>query len=69
MNLLGARASRSFGAEPDIKAWSDTVALNPARVTPESAADPAVSHAQGRLQTHASAALAGLAALSGIDPA
>ena len=34
MNVLGTRASMSFGAEPDIKAWADTVPLNPARVPP-----------------------------------
>ena len=37
MNVLGMRNSASFGSEPDIKAWSDRVALNPARV-PRSAA-------------------------------
>ena len=35
MTLLGARATMSFGSEPDIKAWADGVALNPARVPPE----------------------------------
>ena len=35
MNVLGMRNSTSFGSEPDIKAWSDRVALNPARIPPE----------------------------------
>ena len=29
MNVLGMRNSASFGSEPDIKAWTDRVALNP----------------------------------------
>ena len=29
MNVRGLRNSMSFGSEPDIKAWSDRVALNP----------------------------------------
>ena len=36
MNVLGGRASAVFGAEPDVQAWCDTVALNPARVPPGS---------------------------------
>jgi hypothetical protein len=34
MNVLGSRATASFGAEPDIKAWADRVALNVARIPP-----------------------------------
>ena len=34
MNVLGTRAALSFSAEPDIKDWSDRVALNPARIPP-----------------------------------
>lgn len=35
MQVLGARAARSFGAQSDIKAWADRVALNPAAIPPE----------------------------------
>lgn len=63
MHLLGTRATRTFGAEPDIKAWADGLALNPARVPPERAKDPAVIHALARLARHTPAGLAGLAAL------
>ena len=35
MNVLGLRNTASFSSEPDIKAWTDRVALNPARVPPE----------------------------------
>jgi hypothetical protein len=34
MNLRGTRAVASFSSEPDVKAWTDEVALNPARVPP-----------------------------------
>ena len=32
MNVRGARAAMAFGAEPDIAAWANTVAVNPARI-------------------------------------
>ena len=34
MNVLGGRGSAAFGAEPDVRAWASSVALNPARVAP-----------------------------------
>lgn len=34
MTVLGLRNSAAFGVEPDIKAWADTVALNPGRIPP-----------------------------------
>ena len=67
MNVLGTRAAMSFGAEPDIKAWADTVALNPARIPPEHAGSPALDDALGRLQSHVGPGLARLAELRG-DP-
>jgi hypothetical protein len=65
MNVLGNRAARSFGSEPDIRAWADTVALNPARVTPEQRGSAELADALGRLQTHAGPGLERLAALAG----
>jgi hypothetical protein len=32
MQVLGNRASMSFASDPDIKAWADSVSLNPARI-------------------------------------
>ena len=52
MNVLGARAAMSFGSEPDIKAWSDRVALNPARIPPGTAESAALDDARDRLQKH-----------------
>ena len=63
MNLLGLRATMSFGAEPDIKAWADGVAINPARIPSERQGAEDVSAALGRLQAHMPPGLAALAAL------
>ncbi len=64
MNVLGARAAMSFGSEPDVKDWSDRVALNPARVAPGHPESPALADARERLQTHLRRGLARLAELS-----
>ena len=68
MNLLGMRNSASFGSEPDIKEWSDRVALNPARVPPEYGPSAELDDALNRLQTHVGAGLARLEALSDLGP-
>ena len=64
MNVLGTRAAMSFGAEPDIKAWADGVALNPARVPPGAGDRAEVGEALRRLQAHAPAGVARLNELS-----
>ncbi len=64
MNVLGARAAMSFGSEPDIKAWADGVALNPARIPPEHVGSAELGDVLGRLQTHMRPGLARLAELS-----
>jgi hypothetical protein len=64
MNALGARATMSFGSEPDIKAWTDQVALNPARIPPEYGGSAELDDALARLQTHMRPGLARLAELS-----
>jgi hypothetical protein len=66
MNVLGARNAASFNAEPDIKAYADSVAINPSRVTPEYAGAPAVAEAVGRMQAAAGPGLARLAELAGV---
>jgi hypothetical protein len=65
MTLLGTRAALSFGAETDIKAWADTVALNPARIPPDHGGSPALDDALARVQAHRGPALERLAALIG----
>jgi len=49
MQVRGTLAARSYGAEPDIAAWADGCALNPARVEPSHRDEPAVRAAATRL--------------------
>jgi hypothetical protein len=63
MNVLGTRAVMSFTAEPDIKDWSDRVALNPARIPPGHPGSAALEDARERMATHARPGLARLAEL------
>lgn len=65
MQVLGGRATLAFNAEPDIKAWSHGVALNPARVPPEHAGDADVAGAGARLGASLGSGLAGLQRLAG----
>ncbi|MFE6509246.1 NAD(P)-binding protein [Nocardioides sp. NPDC057767] len=65
MNVLGTQAAMSFSSEPDIKAWSDRVALNPARVPPGHPASAALDDARERLAKHTKPGLARLAELAG----
>jgi hypothetical protein len=62
MQVRGTVATRSYGAEPDIAAWANACALNPARIEPSQREDPRVQAATARL---ADAAERGLAALAG----
>jgi hypothetical protein len=62
MNVLGTRATTSFGAEPDIKAFADGLALNPARTPPDAVG---LDDALGRLRTHGRTGLLRLAELAG----
>ena len=63
MNVLGLRNTASFSSEPDIKAWSDRVAINPARIPPDHPASPHLDEVVGRLQAHVGAGVARLAEL------
>jgi hypothetical protein len=64
MNVQGLQNSMSFSSEPDIKEWSDRVALNPSRIPPEYVGSPELDDALERLQTHVGAGLARLTQLS-----
>ncbi|CUR59224.1 conserved hypothetical protein [metagenome] len=66
MNVLGTRNVQSFSAEPDIKAWSDRVALNPARVPPDHPGSATLDDALQRLQAYGAPGLARLTRLSGV---
>ena len=65
MQVRGAVASRAFGAEPDIAAWADACALNPARILPDQRHEPAVQAAAARLADVAGRGLTRLAELGG----
>ncbi len=63
MTVLGTRAALSSISEPDIKAWSDRVALNPARIPPDHPGSAALDDARERAARHTRPGLARLAAL------
>jgi hypothetical protein len=65
MQVLGSRATAAFGAAPDIKAWADGVALNPARTPPDAVDRPEFVAALDRVRSHADAGLARLAQFAG----
>ena len=66
MNVRGFRAGAAFGSVPDVKAWTDRVAVNPARV-PSDAASPALDAVLGRLAEAVPRGVARLAELGGLD--
>ena len=63
MQVRGTLATRAFGAEPDIAAWMNDCALNPARVRPSQRDDPAVQAASARLSGVAERGLSRMAEL------
>jgi hypothetical protein len=64
MQVRGTVAARTYGAEPDIAAWANGCALNPARVEPAQHEDPRVRAASARLAEHAERGLAQMAELA-----
>jgi hypothetical protein len=69
MNVLGLRATASFGSEPDIKEWSDRVALNPARIPPEHSGGQELDDVVERLRESTGPGVARLAELVDSAPA
>jgi hypothetical protein len=61
MQVRGIVAARSYGAEPDIAAWANGCALNPARIEPAQRDDPAVKAAAERLADEVEHGLARMA--------
>jgi hypothetical protein len=61
MQVRGTLAARSYGAEPDIAAWTNSCALNPARIEPSQREDPRVKAASARLADVAERGLARMA--------
>ncbi len=65
MNVTGLRSAAAFATAPDVKEWSDRVALNPARVPVGHPGSPALDDARDRLQRSVPAGIARLVKLSG----
>jgi hypothetical protein len=68
MQVRGTIATRRYGAEPDIAAWANGCALNPARIDPSQRNDRAVQAAAARLADHAERGLARMAELAPDPP-
>jgi hypothetical protein len=64
MQVRGTLAARTYGAEPDIAAWANACALNPARIEPSQRDAPAVQAAAARLAHVAESGLARMAELA-----
>ncbi len=64
MQVRGTLAARRYGAEPDIAAWANSCALNPARIEPSQRDDPAVQAAAARLAEVAESGLTRMAELA-----
>jgi hypothetical protein len=65
MQVQGTVAARTYGAEPDIAAWANACALNPARIQPQQQDDPEVRAAAARLADNTERGLTRLAELAG----
>lgn len=66
MQVIGGRAGAAFAGDAGLKAWADTVALNPARTPAELAGTAPMQEVLGRLRTHVGPALTRMAELSGV---
>ena len=64
MQVRGTVAARTYGAEPDIAAWANACALNPARIEPSQRDDPAVQAAAARVADNAELGLTRMAELA-----
>jgi hypothetical protein len=53
MNAIGTRNSAAYNAEPDLEAFANRVAVNPARVPPGYPTSGALDDAQARIQRYA----------------
>ena len=65
MQTIGGDASLAMAKETDLRAWSNATSLNPARIPPDRADDPAVLKATARLKEHIGAGRARLAEFAG----
>jgi hypothetical protein len=66
MQVLGARATASFTADPSIKAWADTVPLNPARIAAGTARTTRLRDAIARFDRYRQPGMARMTELAGL---
>jgi hypothetical protein len=66
MQAMGARSAGAFAANPDVKAWANTVAINPAAIPEGTPMTDALSESLERLAKHGPPGVAALAQLAGI---
>jgi hypothetical protein len=66
MNVQGARSVASFRSAPDVRAWSDGLVLNPARLPSATDGSPELGSVLQRVQEHGPAGVEGLARLAGM---
>lgn len=67
MQVLGSRASMSFGADPAIRKWAGQVSLNPSRIPPDMAGSAEVTAVVERLQNYIEPGIARMAEFAGIS--
>jgi hypothetical protein len=67
MQVLGTRASMSFGSQPDIKAWANGVSLNPARIPPEMTSSAELTAAVERFGKYVGTGIDRMAQLAGMS--
>ena len=65
MQAIGGEASMAMAGETDLRMWSNITTLNPSRIPPDRADDPAVQAAVARLKQHIGAARTRLAEFAG----
>jgi hypothetical protein len=67
MQVRGTLATRAYNAEPDIATWANQSALNPARLDPSRADDPAVVSVSARLANVSKRGLVRMAEFAGMS--
>ncbi len=65
MQTIGGDASLAMAKEADLRVWSNSTSLNPARIPPDRVDDPGVLAATARLKEHIGAGRARLAEFAG----